>query len=124
MTGAPNEIVHQPSQEFVESTNVWTFMQDHDIETYEELIGQMTTDLDDVPDSGVEWFWDELVNYLDVEFYEPYDQVRDNTDGPQFTDWYVGGALSSSGNLRSEQVVVSGSHDTRRPAQRDVRCGL
>ena len=33
-------------------------------------------------------------------------------------------ALSSSGSLRNEQVVVSGIHATRRPAQGDVRRGL
>jgi hypothetical protein len=32
--------------------------------------------------------------------------------------------LSSSGSLRSEQVVVSSVHETRRPAQRDLRRGL
>ena len=32
-------------------------------------------------------------------------------------------ALSSLASLRNEQVVVSGVHDTRRPAQRELRRG-
>src|SRR6056297_1080616 len=92
-------VVHEPTQSFVESTNVWQFMQAYDIDDYDELIERTTTDIDGVPDSGVEWFWDELVEYLDIEFYEDYDQVRDDSDGPQFTDWYPGGELNAAHNV-------------------------
>src|SRR6056297_2184221 len=96
-----DKIVHEPTQSAVESTNVWAFMQTHDIDDYDELIERTTTELDGVPASGVDWFWDELVDYLDIEFYEDYDTVRDSEtrcvsttangdtvryDGPQFTD--------------------------------------
>jgi len=77
-----DEVVHRPTQEFVESTNVWAFMQAHDIADYDELIERTTTDLD--------WFWGELPDYLGLDFHEEYDQVRDETDGPQFTQWYPG----------------------------------
>src|SRR6056297_2051110 len=108
MTETPptDEIAHEPSQEFVESTNVWQFMQEYGIDDYDALIERTTTELDDVPDSGVDWFWDELVDYLGLEFDEDYDEVRDDSEarsasegasgetasrgGPQFTDWYPG----------------------------------
>ncbi|SDF81881.1 acetyl-CoA synthetase, partial [Halorientalis regularis] len=32
-----DEIVHEPSQAFVESTNVWEFMQTYGIDDYEAL---------------------------------------------------------------------------------------
>lgn len=32
------EFVYRPSQESVESTNVWEFMQEYDIDEYDELI--------------------------------------------------------------------------------------
>ncbi len=86
----PDEVVHEPDAAFVERTNVWQFMEAHDIEGYDELIDRTTEDLD--------WFWDELVEYLGLEFYEDYDTVRDETDGPQFTDWYVGGQLNVAHN--------------------------
>ncbi|MFA9418219.1 AMP-binding protein [Natrinema sp. HArc-T2] len=92
-------IVHEPSREFVESTNVWRFMQEYGIDDYDDLIKRTTTEINGIPDSGVEWFWDELVDYLDIEFYTDYDHVRDNTTGPQFTDWYPGGELNIAHNV-------------------------
>ncbi|QLD84231.1 AMP-binding protein [Natronomonas halophila] len=99
MSDSVTEIVHEPSREFVESTNVWEFMQAYDIDDYEELIERTTTDVDGVEASGVDWFWDDLVDYLDIEFYEDYDRVRDDTDGPQFSDWYPGGKLNAAHNV-------------------------
>ncbi|WP_136718185.1 AMP-binding protein [Halorientalis salina] len=94
-----DEVVHEPSREFVESTNVWQFMQEYDIGDYEELIERTTTDVEGVDDSGVEWFWDELVDYLGIDFFEDYDHVRDDSEGPEFTDWYPGGELNAAYNV-------------------------
>ncbi|MFB6152708.1 MAG: acetyl-coenzyme A synthetase N-terminal domain-containing protein, partial [Halodesulfurarchaeum sp.] len=84
------EVAFEPDREFVESTNVWAFMQAHDIDSYGELIERTTSDLD--------WFWGEVVEYLGLEFYEDFETVRDATDGPQFTDWYPGGTLNVAHN--------------------------
>jgi len=92
-----DEVVHDPPREFVESTNVWAFMQAHGIESNEELLERTTTDHGD-DESGVEWFWDEVVEYLGIEFFEDYHRVRDDSDGPQFTDWYPGGELNIAHN--------------------------
>jgi acetyl-CoA synthetase len=99
-----DEIVHEPSPEFVEATNVAAFMRAHDIEDYDELIARTTGDVDGVEASGVEWFWDEVVDFLGLEFYEDYDQVRDDTDGPQFADWYPGGELNIAHNVLDRHV--------------------
>ncbi|WP_435360813.1 AMP-binding protein [Haloarchaeobius sp. DFWS5] len=93
-----SEVAFEPSQEFIESTNVWEFMQAFDIADYDDLIERTTTEVDGVDESGVDWFWDELVSYLDIEFYEDYDTVRDDSEGPQFTDWYPGGELNIAHN--------------------------
>lgn len=85
-----DEVVHEPDDAFVESTNIYAFMQEYGIDDYEELIQRTTSD--------VEWFWDELPDYLDIEWYEEYDTVRDDSDGPQFTDWYPGGKLNVAHN--------------------------
>jgi acetyl-CoA synthetase len=84
-----DEVVYEPDRETVESTNVYEFMQAFDIEDYDELVERSR---------DVEWFWDLLPEYLGVEFYEEYDAVRDDSDGPQFTDWYVGGELNVAHN--------------------------
>ncbi|MFC6862319.1 AMP-binding protein [Halomicroarcula sp. GCM10025817] len=92
-------VVHEPTREFVESTNVWAFMQTYDIDDYDELVERTTTDLPDEPDSGVEWFWDVLPDYLGIEFFDEYDRVRDDTDGPQYTEWYPGGTINAAHNV-------------------------
>ncbi|WP_134670744.1 AMP-binding protein [Halorussus marinus] len=85
-----DEVVHEPSEEFVESTNVYQFMQEYDIDDYDELVERTTGD--------VEWFWDEMVDYLDIDFYEPYEAVRGDADGPQFSEWYEGGEINIAHN--------------------------
>jgi acetyl-CoA synthetase len=106
-----DEVVHEPSREFVESTNVYRFMQEYDIADYDDLIERTTTEVEGVDASGVEWFWDELVDYLGVEFYEDYETVRDNSRGPQFTDWYPGGELNIAHNTVDRHAAVDS--DTR-----------
>ncbi|THE62953.1 acetyl-CoA synthetase [Salinadaptatus halalkaliphilus] len=101
-----DEIVHEPSEEFVESTNVSEFMQSYDIDDYDELVERTTTDLEGVEASGLEWFWDEVVDYLDIEFYEAYDTVRDDSEGPQFSDWYPGGKLNVAHNVVDRHAAV------------------
>ena len=94
-----DEVVYEPATEFVEDSNVYAFMQEHDIDDFEELHRRSTTDVPGVAASGLDWFWDEVVSHLDLEFFEPYDAVRDDSDGPQFTDWYVGGKLNIAHNV-------------------------
>ncbi|GAB3028001.1 AMP-binding protein [Natronobiforma cellulositropha] len=95
-----DRVVHEPSQAFVESTNVRAFVDAYDIDGYDELLERTCspTPLEGVEASGLEWFWDELVDYLGIEFFEAYDAVRDDTDGPQFTEWYPGGKLNLAHN--------------------------
>ena len=85
-----DEIVHEPSQEFVESTNVYEFARDHDLAV--DDVVEYTTD-------NVDWFWDQVVDYLGIEFYEDYDRVRDDLAGPRFTDWYPGGTINIAHNV-------------------------
>ena len=100
------EIAHRPDEAFAEATNVRAFMREHGIDDYEALIERTTTEVPGDPDSGVEWFWDEMVDWLGVEFYEDYDAVRDDSDGPQFTDWYPGGELNLAHNLVDRHARV------------------
>ncbi|MCU4974533.1 AMP-binding protein [Halobacteria archaeon AArc-m2/3/4] len=109
-----DEVVYRPTPEFVESTNVRAFMREHDIESHEALLERTTTDVGS--DSGVDWFWDELVDSLGIEFDEEYDAVRDDSDGPQFTDWYPGGRLNVAHNTVDRHAAVD------REARNRVAC--
>jgi acetyl-CoA synthetase len=108
MSGQPHQeaIVHEPSEEFVESTNVYEFMTEYGIDDYDELIERTTSSKEGVDDSGVEWFWDLLPEYLGIDFFEPYDAVRDNSEGPQFTEWYPGGELNVAHNVVDRHAAV------------------
>ncbi|MFC6724821.1 AMP-binding protein [Halobium palmae] len=109
-----DEVVHVPGEEFVESTNVARFMRAHGIEDYDELVARTCGEVEGVEESGVDWFWDVLPDYLGIEWYEEYDEVRDDSGtrrapdgasgdaargGPQFTDWYPGGELNIAHNV-------------------------
>jgi acetyl-CoA synthetase len=100
------EFVHVPDEDFAESTNVAQFMREYDVDDYDELIARTTGEVPGEPASGIDWFWDEVVDYLGVEFYEPYDAVRDDTDGPQFTEWYPGGSLNIAHNTVDRHAAV------------------
>ncbi|MFC7235834.1 AMP-binding protein [Halosegnis marinus] len=94
-----DRVVHEPSREFVESTNVHAFMEAYGIDDYDELVERTTTEMEGEPESGVEWFWGELPEYLGIDWYEEPDAVRDDTDGPQFTDWYPGATTNIAHNV-------------------------
>ncbi|MWV39928.1 AMP-binding protein [Natrialba sp. INN-245] len=101
-----DEVVHDPDEAFAESTNVAAFMREYGIDDYGELIERTTSDIDGEPESGVDWFWDEVVDYLGIEFDEAYDRVRNDEDGPQFTDWYPGGRLNVAHNVVDRHAAV------------------
>ena len=106
-------VVHEPDPAFVADANVTRFMREYDIEDYDELIERTTTEKPGVGESGVEWFWDELVDYLDIDFYEPYDEVRDDSDGPQFSDWYPGGEINVAHNVLDRHAAVDSPNRNR-----------
>ena len=93
-----DRVVHEPDPAFVEAANVTAFMEAHDIADYDELIARTCGDLD--------WFWDELVDFLGIDFYADYDAVRDDTEGPQFTRWYPGGQINLAHNVLDRHAAV------------------
>jgi acetyl-CoA synthetase len=102
-----HEIAHRPDEATAEATNVRAFMREHGIPDNEALLERTTTAVPGDPDSGLDWFWDEVVDWLGIEFYEDYDAVRDDTDGPQFTDWYPGGELNVAHNTVDRHARVN-----------------
>jgi acetyl-CoA synthetase len=80
------DIVWSPTAEYVERANVTRFMQAHGIETYDELVRRSTED--------VSWFWDAVVEDLDIAFVEPYEQVLDVSRGVEWATWFGGGRLN------------------------------
>ena len=103
---AMDEIVHEPDPAVAAETNVAAFMREYGIDDYDELIRRTTSSVEGEPASGVDWFWDELVEYLGIEFDTEYETVRDDSEGPQFTEWYPGGELNVAHNVVDRHAAV------------------
>ena len=87
-TGFPfgQKIVWQPNAEWIGRSNLQAFMDRHGIPDYEALMKRS------VEDFG--WFWEAVLEDLGIEFYQPYRQIVDLSQGIQFPTWCVGGKMN------------------------------
>lgn len=80
------EIVWRPTAEQMAGTHLTAFMQRHGVELLDELQQRSTGD--------VAWFTEAVIDYLGVEFTQPYTQVVDLSRGIQWPEWCVGGRMN------------------------------
>jgi acetyl-CoA synthetase len=80
------EIVWEPTVEHVEASRLKGFMNRHGIARLDELQKRSTHDLD--------WFWNAVLEELQIEFYQPYSKVLDLSRGIAWPRWCVGGQLN------------------------------
>jgi len=108
------EIIWTPPKELRENSNVARFMRAHGIASYEELVRRSTDDL--------EWFWDAVVQDLNIEFFEPYERVLDASQGIMWARWFVGGRLNlahncvdrhAQGQKRTQTALIAETEDGR-----------
>lgn len=85
------QVAWYPDQTVIKASNLKAFMDMHDISSYEELMHRSTND--------IAWFWDAVIQHLDIEFEKPYSAVVDLRDGPQFPTWCVDGRMNIVHNL-------------------------
>jgi acetyl-CoA synthetase len=85
-----SRIVWRPSDDYVERANVTRLMRAHGIGSYDELVRRSQDD--------IEWFWDAVVKDLGIEFYQPYEQVLDQSRGPAWARWFTGGSINLAHN--------------------------
>lgn len=79
-----------PTRHQIESTNIWRFMQRCGF-----------TDLNQFLHWSVERpeeFWEASVRECGIEFFKPYSKVLDESRGPEWSDWFVGGELNITHN--------------------------
>jgi len=79
--GFGGNIVWEPTTETTEHANLTRFMRQHEIKDFDELMRRSTED--------VAWFTEAVLKFLDIQFYEPYSQVVDLSNGIQFPKWCV-----------------------------------
>jgi len=97
------DIVWRPTPEYVERSHLKRFMDRHGIASYDELMARSTAD--------VAWFTDAILNYLDIQFQEPYSQVLDLSRGVQWPEWCVGGKLNIAYNCVDKWVTNPDTRD-------------
>jgi acetyl-CoA synthetase len=82
--------IWEPTPEFIETTNVWRFMQSLGFGDREQFLAWSR-------EYGVE-FWDALVRAIGVEWFMPYSGVMDDSAGPEWAKWFTGGYLNIAHN--------------------------
>jgi acetyl-CoA synthetase len=84
------EVAWRPTPEYVENANVTRLMRAHGVESIDELRRRSVEDM--------EWFWDAVVKDLGIEFTTPYERVFDDSQGPAWTKWFIGGRVNLTHN--------------------------
>jgi acetyl-CoA synthetase len=79
-------VVWRPSEEYVRRSRLKRFMDRHGLDTFDALLERSTAD--------IAWFWEAVFDDLGIEFYEPYTQVVDLSQGIQWPRWCVGAKLN------------------------------
>lgn len=80
------ETAWHPNPDSIAQSNLQRFMDVHGITSYAELLKRSTED--------IAWFWDAALQDLNIEFYTPYTQVVDLSDGITFPKWCLGGEMN------------------------------
>ena len=80
------EIVWRPTPEQAGRSRLAAFMKAHDIASFEELMRRSTED--------IEWFWEAVIQDLDIRFSTPYRKILDTSAGEPWARWCVGGRMN------------------------------
>ncbi len=90
------EIVWRPTPDYVENAHLSNFMNIHRIANFTELMRQSTT--------NIAWFTEAVLDYLQVEFYTPYDQIVDLSRGIAWPEWCPGGKMNVVHNCLDKYI--------------------
>src|SRR3954447_25973618 len=77
-----SDIAWRPTPRYLERSRLAAFMQRHGFATFEDLLNKSA--------ASPEWFWNAVVEDLDLQFYTPYTQVMDTSKGWEWTTWFTG----------------------------------
>jgi acetyl-CoA synthetase len=132
------EVVWRPPPEVVEHANATGLARRAGLASWRELVQRSIDD--------PAWFWPLAIEDMGLEFSRGWDAVYDDSRGPEWTTWFVGGKVSIAHNCvhrwaerRSEGVAAVGlgedgsrraltfaelSHEVTRLAEALVRLGV
>jgi acetyl-CoA synthetase len=84
------DFIWTPSDDVLERANVVRLMRRHGFEDYWSLVRRSQDD--------PAWFWPAAVEDMGLEFSQQWDEVYDDSRGPEWTTWFVGGKLNLAWN--------------------------
>jgi acetyl-CoA synthetase len=84
------DIVWRPDEGTLAHANVVRLMRAHGIADYWALVRRSQDD--------PAWFWPAAIEDLGLEFSRPWEQVYDDSRGPEWTTWFAGATLSIAWN--------------------------
>ena len=90
------EIVWRPTADYINQSHLTQFMRQYQLSDFDDLMHRSTED--------VAWFTEALLKYLDIQFYKPYDQVLDISQGIANPRWVVGGKMNIVHNLLDKYI--------------------
>ena len=79
-------VVWEPGPEYTERAHLTQFMRQHALPNFEALMNRSTED--------VAWFTEALLEYLDIQFSQPYSKVVDLSEGIAWPKWCVDGRMN------------------------------
>lgn len=82
------EIAWSPDPETTASTNTARFMATHGITDFDELVARSSLE--------PEWFWEAVVDFLDLPFDPHWRAVRDTSRGHPWATWFIGAGFNMS----------------------------
>ena len=80
------DIVWEPNDELTSISQMQKFIHVTGVTDYDELLSKA--------DADPEWFWNAVIDFLDIKFYQPYDKVLDASKGIEWTQWCCGGKIN------------------------------
>jgi len=95
--------VWEPTKKYLEKANITKFMKNNNIKSYEELIKRSNND--------IKWFWNAAMDDLNLEWFQPYEKVFDDSDGIQWTKWFIGGKINIVHNCLDRHVKTDTKND-------------
>jgi len=78
-----SDFVFVPTENQIQNSNIFKFMQKHNISSLDELSKKSKEDL--------EWFWESVDDDIGVVWDVPYTKTLDVSKGIAWSKWFVGG---------------------------------
>ncbi|MFZ0590491.1 MAG: AMP-binding protein [Bryobacteraceae bacterium] len=97
MASQPSKWIWEPDPAAIPRTNVFRFMQRLGFDDREAFLRYSTEHLAE--------FWDAAVRELNLHWFEPYTRVLDDSNGPEWARWFIGGKINIAHNCLDRHVA-------------------